>query len=173
MRVYVAVFMAATISLSAYATEPLHTYRASSVEFYATDHVENVDVEGEFVEFHLVDSGVFATALIFKDTRNQYPQLEVFSKQFLNTAYASSDNRVFGQIEVQSEFANTAVNGREFLIDAESGTCELILATSVGDRTYIFFYISDPHVTAKCEDSGRELRTIANNITASIAVSGN
>lgn len=172
MRVYLAAFSAATVSLSAYATEPLHTYPASSIEFYATDSVEDIDVEGNFVELHLVDSGVFATAFVFKDTRNQYPQLEAFSEQFLNTAYASSNNGVFGQVNVQSEFANSVVNGREYLIDAESGTCELLLATSVGDRTYIFFTITDPRSSAKCADSGSALRAIANNVTASIAIGG-
>ena len=173
MRSRLAALLAMVVAASAFASEPLHTFPASNIELYATGSVERVDVEGSFVQFHLADSAFFATALVFKDTLNDYPQLLAFSEQFINTAYPASSNPISSEIEVESEFANSLLIGREYLIDAESGTCELLLGHAVGDRTYMFFTITDPRGARRCVDAGADLRTVASQITASIAVHGN
>ncbi len=172
MRLHLAALLTAAASLNAHATEPLHVFTASSVEIYATDDIESIDVEEIFVEFDVSDSPIFASALVFKDELNDYPQLLAFSEQFISTAYASSNNRIFSELEVQSEFANARLTGREYLIDAESGTCELLLGHAVGDSTYMFFTVIDPRGTARCVDAGRELRSIVTKVTASVAVAG-
>ncbi len=173
MKFHLTAFLAIAIASSAFAAEPLHTFPASGIELHATGSVESVTVEGNFVQFHFTDLDIFATALVFRDTVNDYPQLLAFSEQFLNTAFPGDRNQIAGEIEVHSEFANSTVVGREYLIDAESGVCELLLAHSVGNRTYMFFNVTDPSSSARCVDASSELRSAVNKITASIAISGN
>ncbi len=172
MKHYLTALLAISITSSAFAEELLHTFPASGIGLYATDNVESVTVEGNFVQFHLADPDIFATALVFKDTLNDYPQLMAFTEQFLNTAYPDGRNQISGEIEVQTEFASSTVSGREYLIDAESGTCELLLAHAVGERTYMFFSVAAPGGTTSCVDAGSRLQSAVKEIAASIAISG-
>ena len=170
MRLHLTSIVALLFAQGAHAGEPLHTFSSSNIELYATDSVENVEVSGDFVKFYLVDTTIFATALVFRDTRNQYPQLAAFSEQFLKMAYKGNNNHVFSQLEVQSEFSNVITNGREYLIDTDRGTCELVLVNPVGDRTYVHLQVAESLRNTTCEDSGLRLRAIAKKLTASIAV---
>jgi len=170
MRLHLTSIVALLLAQGAHAGEPLHTFPSSNIEIYATDSVDKVEASGNFVRFHLADTTIFATALVFRDTQNQYPQLAAFSGQFLKIAYKGNDYHVFSQRDVQSEFFNVTTNGREYLIDSEQGTCELVLVNPVGDRTYVHFQIADPLRNTTCEVSGVRLRAIAKKLTASIAV---
>ena len=172
MKAFLTIFLALAISSTAIAADPVHSIPASGIELYVTDTVEEVEVEGDFLRFYLTDSGIFATGFVFKDTQNEYPQLKAFADQFLDTYFASSENRVFSEIAVQSDFTNKMITGREYLIDAESGTCELLLAHAVGDRTYMFFNITHVRGPTRCVDVARELQSAVRSIAASIVING-
>jgi len=170
MGAHLGIFAALLAAQFAYASEPLHTFSSSKLKIYATDSVERVDVSDRNIRFHLVDKKIFATAFLFQDTQNSYPQLTEFSEQFLKMAYSGDEYRVLSKLNVESKFSNVTADGREVLIDSENGPCELVLVTTVGDRTYIHFQVVDPSSDPSCEISGAGLRAIVDKVTASIAV---
>ena len=172
MKVLMIAFLAVAIPSSALGDEPLHTFPASGIELHATDDVEDVEVEGTFIRFHVADSTVFATAMVFKDTQNDYPLVREFSDQFMSSTYSGPGNRVFSEIQVETDFANRMVTGREYLIDTERDECDMLLSHAVGDRSYIFFNLTDLRTGRRCVDVGRDLQSAARKIAASIVING-
>ena len=171
MRRFAVVAAAFLVVQSAYASETLHTMPSAGLDFLKTENVENVviDTGRDFVQFVLVDADIHATAFVFRDTTNHYPQLNAFSEQFLEVAYPGGGNSIAGRRSVQSKFANVVADGREYLIDSEKGTCELVLVSAVGDLSYANFRIADESSSAPCSESGGKLRAAAKAVTASVA----
>ncbi len=171
MRRFAVVAVAFLVAQSAYASETLHTMPAAGLDFLKTDSVENVVVDAgrDFVQFVLADADINATAFVFRDTKNHYPQLDAFSEQFLEVAYPGGGNSIAGRGSVWSKFANVVADGREYLIDSEKGTCELVLVSAVGDLSYANFRIADESSSIPCSEARARLRAIAKSVTASIA----
>lgn len=166
-------FTLALLGLSTFfanAAELLQTYPSSGVEIHATDNVLKVDAEGPNIRFFLKDQEMFVTAFIFKDTQNPYPLLSDFSKQFLNSVYSRSNYQKFFEEKVENNFANKNSDGIEYLIDLGDEKCELLLANSVGNQTYIFINISNEVTSANCNSFGKKLNSVAAQITASITI---
>lgn len=158
------------IAFYANATELLQEYPSSGVEIHATDNVLKVNVEGPNIRFLVKDKEMFVTAFVFKDTRNPYPLLNDFAEQFLKSTYSSNDYQVFLKEKVESGFANKKTDGIKYLVDLNDENCELYIANSVGNQTYIFVTISNEVTRAKCENLGDKLNSAAAHITASITI---
>lgn len=158
------------LSLNVNSQEQLHAYPSSGVKLHATDSVVKVKAEGPNVRFFLKNKEIFVTAFVYKDTKNPYPLLKDFAEQFLHRAYAKFDFQIFRRSEVETNFENKKSVGIEYFIDIKGSKCELYLASSVGNQTYIFFNISNEIITSNCESQSDKLKQVAKQVTESIAI---
>lgn len=170
MRIQFTLALGGLIAFNVNAKEPLHAYLSSGVEVHETDTMNRVEATGPNIRFFLKNKKILATAFVFKDTRNPYPLLNDFAEQFLKRAYASYDYQIFEKNKVMNNFANRKSDGVEYLVDLGGEKCELYLASSVGNQTYIFFNISIEVTNAKCASIGDKLKSVVTQVNASIAI---
>ncbi len=170
MKTLFIVTLISLLSFTAHSLEQLHAYPMSGLQLHATNNVTKVEADGPNVRFFLKNKEIFATAFIFRDTKNPYPLLQAFSEQFLKSAYANNDYQVFQNSEIETSFKNETSHGVEYMLDVDGMKCELLLANAVNNKTYIFINISNEKTTSKCEEYGEKLTSFAKQITESITI---
>ena len=159
------------LSFIAIADAPLHTFPESGITINATKHVKELFVKGNYITFKLNDKATFAVAMVFKDNSNPYPLLEEFSAQFVDQIYGQLEHQVFEKLAVEKAYANSTSEGIEYLIDVEETNCELYLASAVGEKTYIFFTISNEINKGSCKDNSQSLKAEVDAVVNSISLS--